>query len=52
MSKLFTKRNTKVGAKPGTLMIAKEAQLPRIRIIRYTPRGTLRLNGRRRERRR
>ena len=36
MSKLFTKRNTKVGAKPGTLMIAKEAQAPRIRIIRFT----------------
>ena len=36
MSKLFSKRSTKVGAKPGTLMIAKEAQKPRIRIIRYT----------------
>ncbi|MDB4766214.1 magnesium/cobalt transporter CorA [bacterium] len=36
MSKLFTKRNTKVGAKPGTLMISKEAQQPRIRIIRFT----------------
>lgn len=36
MTKLFTKRNTKVGAKPGTLMIAKEAQRPRIRIMRYT----------------
>ena len=36
MSRLFTKRNTKVGAKPGTLMIAKEAQHPRIRIVRYT----------------
>ena len=36
MSKLFKRRSTKVGAKPGTLMIAKEAQKPRIRIIRYT----------------
>lgn len=36
MSKLFTKRVTKVGAKPGTLMIAKEAQRPLIRVIRYT----------------
>ena len=36
MSKLFKRRSTKVGAKPGTLMIAKEAQQPRIRIIRYT----------------
>ena len=36
MNKLFTKRNTKVGAKPGTLMIAEEAQAPRIRILRYT----------------
>ena len=36
MSKLFKRRNTKVGAKPGTLMIAKEAQKPRIRILRFT----------------
>ncbi len=36
MSKLFSKKTTKVGAKPGTLMINKGAQLPRIRIIRFT----------------
>ena len=36
MSKLFTKKVTKVGAKPGTLMIAKESPPPRIRIIRFT----------------
>ena len=36
MSRLFTKRNTNVGAKPGTLMIAEKAQKPRIRVIRYT----------------
>ena len=36
MIKLFSKRSTKVGAKPGTLVIAKEAQQPRIRIIRFT----------------
>ena len=36
MSKLFAKRNTKVGSKPGTLTIAKEAQTPRIRVIRFT----------------
>ena len=36
MSKLFKKRTTSVGAKPGTLMIAKESPPPRIRIIRYT----------------
>lgn len=37
MTRLFSKRSTKVGAKPGTLVIAKEAQRPRIRIIRFTP---------------
>jgi len=36
MSKLFSKKTTKVGAKPGTLMIAKESPPPRIRIIRFT----------------
>jgi len=37
MNKLFSKKHTKVGARPGTLMIAAEAQQPRIRIIRFTP---------------
>lgn len=36
MSKLFTKKHTAVGARPGTLMIDEEAGHPRIRIIRYT----------------
>ena len=36
MTKLFSKKVTKVGAKPGTLMIAKESPPPRIRIIRFT----------------
>ena len=37
MSRLFSKKVTQVGAKPGTLMITKESPHPRIRIIRYTP---------------
>ena len=36
MSRLFLKKTTKVGAKPGTLVISKESPKPRIRIIRYT----------------
>lgn len=36
MNKLFTKRHTKVGARPGTLVIGKDAEQPRIRIIRFT----------------
>ena len=36
MGRLFTKKTTKVGAKPGTLVITKESPKPRIRIIRYT----------------
>lgn len=36
MSKLFTKKHTKVGARPGTLMIDKDANQPQIRMIRYT----------------
>lgn len=36
MSKLFTKKHTKVGARPGTLMIDKDAAQPQIRMIRYT----------------
>ena len=36
MNRLFSKKVTKVGAKPGTLMIGKESPPPRIRIIRFT----------------
>ena len=36
MSKLFSKKITKVGATPGTLMIAKESPKPKIRVVRYT----------------
>ena len=36
MNRLFSKKITKVGAKPGTLVISKESPEPRIRIIRYT----------------
>ena len=37
MIKLFAKKHTQVGARPGTLIIGKEAAQPRIRIIRFTP---------------
>ena len=37
MTKLFTKRHTKVGARPGTLVIDADANQPQIQIIRYTP---------------
>ena len=37
MTKLFVKKHTKVGARPGTLVIDKDAAKPRISIIRYTP---------------
>jgi len=37
MANLFTKKHTKVGARPGTLMIGKNAVKPSINIIRYTP---------------
>ena len=36
MNRLFSKKTTKVGAKPGTLVIAKESPKPRIRVIRFT----------------
>ena len=36
MGRLFSKKTTKVGAIPGTLVITKESPKPRIRIIRYT----------------
>ncbi|MCL4108521.1 UNVERIFIED_CONTAM: hypothetical protein GTU68_046802 [Idotea baltica] len=36
MNKLFTKKHTKVGARPGTLVIDKNADQPSIRIIRFT----------------
>lgn len=35
--KLFNKRLTKVGARPGTLVFDKEGVAPRIHVIRYTP---------------
>ncbi|QDU79806.1 Magnesium transport protein CorA [Polystyrenella longa] len=34
---LFTKRQPKVGARPGTLVIPKEAEKPKIRRISYSP---------------
>jgi len=37
MNRLFFKKHTKVGARPGTLVIHKDAEKPRIRIIRFTP---------------
>ena len=37
MTKLFEKKHTKVGARPGTLVISKDAEQPQIRIIRHTP---------------
>ena len=37
MTKLFTKKHTKVGARPGTLVIDDDASQPQIHIIRYTP---------------
>lgn len=37
MSKLFMKKHTKVGARPGTLMIDADANVPEIRMIRHTP---------------
>lgn len=37
MAKLFAKRNIKVGARPGTLVIDKDASQPKITIIRFTP---------------
>lgn len=37
MTKLFTKKHTEVGARPGTLVIDDAADQPKIRIIRYTP---------------
>ncbi len=37
MASLFTKKHTKVGARPGTLVIDKNAVKPTINIIRYTP---------------
>ena len=36
MNRLFSKKTTKVGAKPGTLVITKDSPKPRIRILRYT----------------
>ena len=36
MNRLFSKKVTKVGAKPGTLMIGKESPPPLIRVIRFT----------------
>ncbi len=36
MANLFKKKNTKVGARPGTLVIGKNAVKPSIKIIRYT----------------
>ncbi len=36
MTKLFSKKHTKVGARPGTLVIHDDADQPKIRIIRYT----------------
>jgi len=37
MTKLFTRKRTKVGARPGTLVIDKKAATPQLRVIRYTP---------------
>ncbi len=37
LSTLFSKRHPKVGARPGTLVIPKEAPPPRIHVISYTP---------------
>ncbi|MEO2031631.1 MAG: magnesium/cobalt transporter CorA [Planctomycetaceae bacterium] len=37
MSKLFAKKHTKVGARPGTLVVDTDADVPKLRIIRYTP---------------
>ncbi len=37
MVNLFTKKHTQVGARPGTLVIDKNAVKPSITIIRYTP---------------
>ena len=36
MTKLFAKKHTPVGARPGTLVISEAAQKPSIRIIRFT----------------
>lgn len=37
MTKLFQKKHTTVGARPGTLVIDEQAAEPTIRIIRFTP---------------
>ncbi|MEO0529348.1 MAG: hypothetical protein AAF266_02095 [Planctomycetota bacterium] len=36
---MFRKRHTKVGARPGTLVISKESPEPRMTLIAYTPDG-------------
>lgn len=36
MTRLFSKRHTRVGARPGTLVIGENAVRPKIRIMRYT----------------
>ena len=37
MTKLFKKRHPKVGARPGTLVIAEDAPPPKIRVMHFTP---------------